>query len=174
MSLHRFDIWDVKRFNIFIVISIFCSFFIFTFRKLKAYIREMYLEHQKNIHQGCFSPIKIWVHALPGWFSRLALKGQAFTFQSFARFWLMSLDGSEIRRTPVDMVNIPLYTWFYRSQVVVWDFFYQLYGGETKKKTIYIVQGCFKEILQYLLVFVGGSLCQVKKKKWAMAHNSHK
>ena len=26
---------------------------------------------------------------------------------------------------PVDMVNIPLFTWFYTSQVVVWDFFHQ-------------------------------------------------
>ena len=24
--------------------------------------------------------------------------------------------------TPVDMVNIPLFAWFYTSQVVVWDF----------------------------------------------------
>ena len=28
---------------------------------------------------------------------------------------------------PVDMVNIPLFTWFYTSQVVVWDFSHQQY-----------------------------------------------
>ena len=31
-------------------------------------------------------------------------------------------------RAPVDMVNIPLFTGFYTSQVVVWDFFHQQYG----------------------------------------------
>ena len=38
-----------------------------------------------------------------------------------------TVDGSEIRRSPVDMVNIPLFTGFYMlytSQVVVWDFFH--------------------------------------------------
>ena len=34
--------------------------------------------------------------------------------------------------SPVDMVNIPLFTWlykFYTSQVVVWDFFHQQYDS---------------------------------------------
>ena len=33
----------------------------------------------------------------------------------------------EIRRSPVDMVKIPLFTGSYTSQVVVWDFFHQQY-----------------------------------------------
>ena len=41
------------------------------------------------------------------------------------------VDGSEIRRSPVDMVNIPLSTRFYTSQVVVWDFFHRQYLYKT-------------------------------------------
>ena len=33
----------------------------------------------------------------------------------------------KIRRSPVDMVNIPLFPGFHTSQVVVWDFFHQQY-----------------------------------------------
>ena len=32
---------------------------------------------------------------------------------------------------PVDMVNIPSFTWFYTSMVVVWDFFHQQYHFPT-------------------------------------------
>ena len=38
-----------------------------------------------------------------------------------------TVDGSEIRRSPVDMANIPLFTGFYTSPVVVWDVFHQQY-----------------------------------------------
>ena len=37
-----------------------------------------------------------------------------------------TVDGSEIRRSPVDMENFPLFTGFYTFQVVQ-DFFHQLY-----------------------------------------------
>jgi len=33
-----------------------------------------------------------------------------------------TVDGSEIRRSPVDMENLPFFAGFYLSQVVVWDF----------------------------------------------------
>ena len=36
-----------------------------------------------------------------------------------------TVDGSEIRRSPVDMANIPLFAGFYTSQVQ--DFFHQQY-----------------------------------------------
>jgi len=42
-------------------------------------------------------------------------------------FFCPTVDGSEIRRLPVDMENIPLFTGFYTFQVVVWDFFHQQY-----------------------------------------------
>ncbi len=35
---------------------------------------------------------------------------------------------------PVDMVNIPLFTGFYTSQVVVWDFSHQQYGMEPRDR----------------------------------------
>jgi len=35
-----------------------------------------------------------------------------------------TVDGSEIRRSPVDMENLPLFTGFYKCQVVQ-DFFHQ-------------------------------------------------
>ena len=45
-------------------------------------------------------------------------------------------DGSEIRRSPVDMEKVPSSTGFYRYQVVVWDFFHQQYV-----KLVKIVKG---------------------------------
>ena len=43
----------------------------------------------------------------------------------------MDLGGTVDGRNPapVDMVNIPLFTRFYTSQVVVWDFFHQQYNS---------------------------------------------
>ena len=42
---------------------------------------------------------------------------------------MISVDGSEIRCSPVEgkVVHLPLFTGFYTSQVVVWDFFHQQY-----------------------------------------------
>ena len=45
-------------------------------------------------------------------------------------FWF---DGSEIRKKPVDVVNIPLFTRFYTSQVVQ-DFFHQQYFNEKNRE----------------------------------------
>lgn len=45
--------------------------------------------------------------------------------------------------------------------MVVWEFFYQLYGGNKEKSNLYSAE-LFQGDL-YLLVFVGGSVCQVKK-----------
>ena len=38
-----------------------------------------------------------------------------------------TVDDSQIWRSPDDMVNIQLFTGFYTSQVVVWDFFHPQY-----------------------------------------------
>ena len=54
---------------------------------------------------------------------------------------LLMVDGSEIRRSPVDMVNIPLFTGFCTSRVVVWDFFHQQYFGAKKA---YLKRGTFR------------------------------
>ena len=35
----------------------------------------------------------------------------------------LGVDGSEIRRSPVDMEKIPLFSGLYIFQVLVWDFF---------------------------------------------------
>ena len=43
--------------------------------------------------------------------------------------------------TPVDMVNIPLFTGCYTSQVVVWDFFHQQYHMLEKCHLPYFGQG---------------------------------
>ena len=42
---------------------------------------------------------------------------------------MISVDGSEIWRSPVEgkVAHLPLFTGFYASQVVVWDFFRQQY-----------------------------------------------
>ena len=40
---------------------------------------------------------------------------------------MISVDGSDIRRSPVEgkVVHLPSFKGFYTSQVVVWDFFHQ-------------------------------------------------
>ena len=42
----------------------------------------------------------------------------------------LTVDGSEIRLAPIEVGSLFHYivTWFYTSQVVVWDFFHQQYG----------------------------------------------
>ena len=50
-----------------------------------------------------------------------------------------TVDGSEIRRSPVDMVNLPLFKGFYTSQAVVWDFFHQQYHSITHIKDVVFV-----------------------------------
>ena len=53
-----------------------------------------------------------------------------------------TVDGRNL--APVDMVNIPLFTGFYTSQVVVWDFFHQQYDplkGSQMEGHLQVIQG---------------------------------
>ena len=87
LFVFRFDIWDVKHFNIFIVISIFCSFFIFTFRKLCIYQGDALVAPKKHSPRKKNHLAKSECTHFRGDSAGWPVKGQAFTFQSFARFW---------------------------------------------------------------------------------------
>ena len=64
-----------------------------------------------------------------------------------------TVDGSEIRRAPVDMVNNPLFAGFYTSEVMQ-DFFHQQYrldvSTQQKSEEVLYNSGCFEERLTLL------------------------
>ena len=53
-------------------------------------------------------------------YSSIAVLG--FLYLVILAFACTTVDGSEIRGTPVDMVSIPLFSGFHTCQVVPWDF----------------------------------------------------
>ena len=97
----------------------------------------------RQVKPGWFEPSIFWrVEALGFWrycttksysLQQKEFEDSTFTapmspieFVDKSRYWLLTVDGSEIRRSPVDIVNNPLFTGF-RTYWVVQDFFHQQY-----------------------------------------------
>ena len=69
---------------------------------------------------------------LPGVLSGSENAGNLYiTYRLSCEYIDHTVDGSEIRRSPVDMVNIPIiYRFFFTFQVVVGDFFHPQYDSD--------------------------------------------